>query len=164
MPQATGPMALYYREDLLKKWDIRCEHPREAVDFALWINRDPGSVETLIKSGYGRPAAVSGMSHPQLTKPSAFLGGQRTAGLCTASSNQVPKGWVWWPAFDDTVKILSDRVEDALSGRSTLVDALETGLAGVGDPADRAVRRAAAVLARRTHGGQRTRVAGATRA
>ncbi|MEV5503707.1 hypothetical protein AB0M50_50730 [Nonomuraea fuscirosea] len=37
----------------------------------------------------------------------------------------MPKGWVWWPTFEDTVKILSDRFEDALSGRSTLVDALE---------------------------------------
>ncbi|MFB4272734.1 ABC transporter substrate-binding protein [Nonomuraea sp. GTA35] len=163
VPQATGPVALYNREDLLKKWDIKvpttwqeyreaaikirkadpggqasagyggsatsllrgCEHPEEAVEFALWINRDPRSVETLIKSGYGWPAAISGMSNPQLTKPSAFLGGQQTAQLFTDSSNQVPKGWVRWPTFDDTVKILSDRFEKALGGRSTLVDALK---------------------------------------
>jgi hypothetical protein len=37
----------------------------------------------------------------------------------------VPKGWVWWPTFDDTVKIPSDRFEEALGGRSTLVDALK---------------------------------------
>lgn len=102
-----------------------CEHPKEAVEFALWINRDPRSVETLIKTGYGWPAAISGMSNPQLTKPSAFLGGQRTAQLFTDSANQVPKGWVWWPTFDDTVKILSDRFEQALSGHGTLVDALK---------------------------------------
>jgi multiple sugar transport system substrate-binding protein len=102
-----------------------CEHPEEAMEFALWINRDPRSVETLIKSGYGWPAAISGMSNPQLTKPSAFLGGQQTAQLFTDSSNQVPKGWVWWPTFDDTVKIPSDRFEEALGGRSTLVDALK---------------------------------------
>ncbi|MBF8185182.1 extracellular solute-binding protein [Nonomuraea sp. K274] len=102
-----------------------CEHPEEAVEFALWINRDPRSVGMLIKSGYGWPAAISGMSNPQLTQPSEFLGGQRTAQLFTDSSNQVPPGWVWWPTFDDTVKILSDRFEQALGGGGTLVDALK---------------------------------------
>jgi multiple sugar transport system permease protein len=32
---------------------------------------------------------------------------------------------MWWPTFDDTVKILSDRFEEALGGGSTLGDALE---------------------------------------
>ncbi|WP_250574627.1 ABC transporter substrate-binding protein [Nonomuraea sediminis] len=96
-----------------------CEHPREAVEFALWVNRDPGSVNTLIQTGYGWPAAISGMSNPALTKPSEFLGGQQTAQLFTDSSSQVPRGWSWWPTYDSTVKALSDRFE-----QGDLVEAL----------------------------------------
>ncbi|MER6943202.1 extracellular solute-binding protein [Nonomuraea sp. NPDC000554] len=103
-----------------------CEHPREATEFALWVNRDPGSVSLLIKSGYGWPAALSGMSNPQLTRPSAFLGGQQTSQLFTDSSSQVPRGWVWWPTFDNTVKALSDRFEQVITGKGTIVDALRT--------------------------------------
>ncbi|NRQ36578.1 extracellular solute-binding protein [Nonomuraea sp. NN258] len=102
-----------------------CAHPEAATEFALWINRDPGSVGMLIKSGFGWPAAISGMSNPALTAPSAFLGGQRTGELFTASSERVPGGWVWWPTFTDTVKILGDRFQQVIDGGSTLVDALK---------------------------------------
>ncbi|TDD11926.1 sugar ABC transporter substrate-binding protein [Nonomuraea deserti] len=101
-----------------------CEHPREAVEFALWINRDPRSVAMLIESGYGWPAAIDGMSSPSLTKPSAFLGGQRTDQLFTESSSQVPRGWVWWPGYEETRQRLNDSFPRALAGEGTFASAL----------------------------------------
>ncbi|NUP63062.1 MAG: extracellular solute-binding protein, partial [Nonomuraea sp.] len=57
VPQATGPMALYYREDLLKKWDIKVPTTwQEYRDAAARIRRaDPRAYITAFPANDAAP-------------------------------------------------------------------------------------------------------------
>ena len=53
------------------------EYPKEAMEFAVWLNTDPESIDLLIEGGYGWPAAKDALAGSALDKPYAFFGGQK---------------------------------------------------------------------------------------
>ncbi|NUP82913.1 MAG: extracellular solute-binding protein, partial [Nonomuraea sp.] len=86
VPQATGPMALYYREDLLKKWDIKVPTTwQEYRDAAARIRRaDPRAYITAFPANDAAPfislawqagtpwmEARSDVWHARLTSPAS---------------------------------------------------------------------------------------------
>ena len=52
------------------------KHPKEAAEFAIWLNSDPQGTELLIKGAGGFPAKLSLIDLPLVSGPQPFFGNQ----------------------------------------------------------------------------------------
>ncbi|MGW5127104.1 ABC transporter substrate-binding protein [Streptomyces sp. NPDC004069] len=100
------------------------EHTPEALQFAVWLNSDPKSIDLLIKGGYGWPAATDAFKGSALDQPSEFFGGQKYNDLFAAADRTIDKSWKWIPTVDATYQHLNDGFQAAVAGRGTFVDAV----------------------------------------
>ncbi|MGP3983595.1 ABC transporter substrate-binding protein [Streptomyces sp. KR80] len=100
------------------------KHVPEAMQFAVWLNTDPKSVDLLIQGGYGWPAAKGAFRGSALDKPSAFFGGQKYNELFAESDKHIDKSWKWIPTIGATYQHLNDGFQAAASGKGTFVDAV----------------------------------------
>lgn len=100
------------------------KHPKEAAEFALWLNSDPRSIAFLYEGGFGWPAANDGLNNPALSTPSEFLGGQDAKQIWVDSDKAVNNEWQWIPTTATTYQHLNEGFQAAIEGRGTLVEAL----------------------------------------
>jgi multiple sugar transport system substrate-binding protein len=100
------------------------DHPEEALEFAVWLNSDPEAVDLLVQGGAGWPAATDGSEVPSLQQPSPFFGGQVTSDVFAEADRMVDTDWVWIPTWGQTAEHLVDGFKTAMSGDSTLTDAV----------------------------------------
>ncbi|GAB3103308.1 ABC transporter substrate-binding protein [Isoptericola nanjingensis] len=99
-------------------------HPKEAMEFAVWMNTDPEGIDAMIKySGIGWSPARDYIGAAR-EEPSEFFGGQRynTEVFQPATQDQNPD-WQWWPITQQTFNILGDGFRRKATG-GTLVDAV----------------------------------------
>lgn len=99
-------------------------HPREALQFAHWINSDPKAVDLNIAVGYGWPAAANVFSGSALDKSDPFFGGQRYNDVFTASDRAIDTSWKWSPTTDADFAHLGNAFGAAMAGDGTLASAL----------------------------------------
>ncbi|MEV6589738.1 ABC transporter substrate-binding protein [Streptomyces acidicola] len=99
-------------------------HPREALQFAHWINTDPEAVDLNIAAGYGWPAAAGVFRGSALDKPDPFFGGQRYNDVFTASDRAIDTSWKWSPTTDADFAHLQDAFGGAMAGQGTLASSL----------------------------------------
>jgi multiple sugar transport system substrate-binding protein len=100
------------------------DHPEEALEFAVWLNSDPEAVDMLIEGGAGWPAAEGIFEGSALDRPDPFFGGQVTGEVFAEADQQVDTSWVWIPTWGQTAEHLVDGFKAAMSGGSTLTDAV----------------------------------------
>lgn len=89
------------------------EHIEQAVDFAIWLNSDPGSLELLIQGGGLFPAATAGMELPVLAQPDPFFGGQRIFDVFRQAAGAIDTSWTWGPAMGETYTAIEDGITKA---------------------------------------------------
>ncbi|MFP3713135.1 ABC transporter substrate-binding protein [Puerhibacterium sp. TATVAM-FAB25] len=100
------------------------KHPKEAMEFAVWLNTDPAGIDAMIEhSGIGWSPARDYIGQAR-QQPSDFFGGQRynTEVFQPATQEQNPD-WQWWPITQQTFNILADGFRSKATG-GTLVDAV----------------------------------------
>jgi multiple sugar transport system substrate-binding protein len=101
------------------------KHPKQATEFAVWLNSDPGSIDLLVKGGYGWPAANDAFKGTTLNQASQFFGGQRYNDVFAAADKTIDKDWKWIPTVDATYQHLNDGFQNAVAGKGTFVDAVK---------------------------------------
>ncbi|NLU69986.1 extracellular solute-binding protein [Streptomyces sp. HNM0574] len=99
-------------------------HPREALEFAHWLNTAPESIALLTEAGYGWPGARNAVEGTGLDRPDPFFGGQRYNEVFAASDRKVDTSWAWSPTQDQLFSHVIDAFGAAVSERGSLVEAL----------------------------------------
>jgi multiple sugar transport system substrate-binding protein len=104
------------------------KHPKEAAEFALWLNSDPTSVNILTNVGAGWPAIsdtsqiTSLQSDPEVF---AFYGGQDIWDVFAASDAAVDTSWKWPPLSSTLFSSLTDNVKSAVESGTPLTEAYQ---------------------------------------
>lgn len=102
------------------------KYPKEALEFAIWLNTDPASVDLLIQGGYGWPAAKDAFSGSALDKPSPFFGNEKYNEVFAKSDQLIDKSWKWIPTISDTYRHLGDAITAAIANKTPFTDAIAT--------------------------------------
>lgn len=102
------------------------KHPKEAMEFAVWMCTSPEGVDAMIQhSGIGWSPAVDYIGQER-TQPSEFFSGQNYNEeiFVPAAEDQNPD-WFWWPITQQSFNIIADGFRQKVAGVS-LVDAVAT--------------------------------------
>jgi len=102
----------------------KASYPKDALDFAVWLNTDPESIALLIDGGYGFPSAKKGYSTADLDVDKAFFGGQAYSKIFADAGAHVDTSWQWGPGVDTLYQRLGDAFTDALADGSSFRSAL----------------------------------------
>ncbi|MET7460621.1 sugar ABC transporter substrate-binding protein [Nonomuraea sp. NPDC005501] len=101
-------------------------NPAAATEFAVWLNSDPQSVNTLLSAGYGWPSVKDTSKVTNLHKDDTvfpFYGGQNIWDVFKESDAAVTTDWRWPPVSDALYASLTDNAKAAVQGQGTLTDA-----------------------------------------
>ncbi|WP_229069751.1 ABC transporter substrate-binding protein [Actinoplanes sp. DH11] len=101
------------------------KHPYEAAKFALWLNTSEEALTMLNSEAQLYPATKAGASLPALKQGVEFYGGQPIYDVFAQASTQVAADFVWGPTMTSTYATASDGFKGAVSGSTTLPDALK---------------------------------------
>ena len=105
------------------------KYPREATEFAVWLNSDPQSVSMLVNSGYGWPAIKDLGNVEAIKKPapevSSFYSGQNINEVFMKADEHVDESWGWTPVTDTTFNSLNDGLTAAVNGKGTFSGAVK---------------------------------------
>lgn len=102
------------------------KHPKEAAEFALWLNSNPESVSTLVSVGAGWPSIVdttqveSLQNDPEVFE---FFGGQDIWDVFAESDQNVASSWKWPPLVSSLYASLTDNIKASVDGGTSTVDA-----------------------------------------
>ena len=105
------------------------DHLYESAKFALWLNSSEEALTSLNKTAAIYPATKAGLELPVLQEGVEFYGGQKIYDVFAEVSAQVNPDFVWGPTMTQTYADVSDGFKAAISGSSTLTEALEKGQA-----------------------------------
>jgi len=105
-------------------------YPREAAQFALWLNTNPQALEILNREGGLYPATTAGLEIEPLQQPSEFFSDQNIFETFAEASSNVNTEWQWGPIMTTTYGDLADGFGRALNGRGTLTEALSSAQQG----------------------------------
>ncbi len=103
------------------------KHPKEAAEFALFLNSNTSSVTKMIDPLKGAalyPALKAGLRVPAVTQPVAFYGGQRINQVFNAASSKVDVNFQWGPTMDQVFSDMSDAFSNVVNGKITLPQAM----------------------------------------
>ncbi|WP_309070844.1 extracellular solute-binding protein [Arthrobacter sp.] len=104
------------------------DNPKEAAEFAAWLNSDPESVSILTSVGAGWPAIADTASIASLQDDPevfAFYGGQDIWDVFAESDKNVDNSWKWPPLSSTLFASLSDNVKSAVESGTPLTDAYD---------------------------------------
>ncbi|MGW2921702.1 ABC transporter substrate-binding protein [Streptomyces angustmyceticus] len=104
----------------------KSRYPRDALDFAVWLNTDPESIALLIDGGYGFPSAKKGWATTDLDVHKDFFGGQAYSRVFADAGARVDTSWRWGPGVDTLYQRLGDAFTDALADGSSFRSVLAT--------------------------------------
>ncbi|GAA4684689.1 ABC transporter substrate-binding protein [Frondihabitans cladoniiphilus] len=100
------------------------KHPREALEFTVWMTTTKEGIDALIKYcgiGWSPASDFIGTTREQ---PSTFFSGQNyNEEVFVPATKQQNADWSWWPVTQQSFNILSDGFRKKGSG-GTLVDAV----------------------------------------
>lgn len=99
-------------------------HPREATEFAVWLNSSREGIDGLIEHcGIGWSASSDYIGAAR-QKPSPFFSGQDyNRDVFAPAVKQQNRHWSWWPVTQQSFNILSDEFRKRGAGQK-LVDAV----------------------------------------
>lgn len=101
------------------------KHPKEAMDFVVWMHSTPEALDALIANcgiGWSPAADYVGASRE---KPSEFFSGQsyNTEVMVPMAKDQNLE-WKWPPLCQQSINIIADGMRSKLTDGTTLVDSL----------------------------------------
>src|SRR6266487_701541 len=99
------------------------QHPKEATEFAMWLNANEQSALLEFNSG-AYPALLSALSSPTLNSPQPFFGNQVINQVFSTSSKQVNVNFQWGPSMQQVYNDMGDQFANATNGHGTLSDGL----------------------------------------
>ena len=100
------------------------KHPKEATQFAVWLNTNESSVDEMIKGAAIYPANQASLSSPLLNSPQPFYGNQVIGQVFKAGSTQVDVNFQWGPTINQVYTDMGNNFANAVNGQGTLSDAL----------------------------------------
>jgi multiple sugar transport system substrate-binding protein len=100
------------------------QHPKEATEFATWLNHDKSSTLMLVQKQSLFPVLNSTLNDPAIDTPSAFFGGQKVVEVFSASSKQIDTTYQWSPFQSYVDNELQNQMGVAVSGKISFEQAL----------------------------------------
>jgi multiple sugar transport system substrate-binding protein len=100
------------------------QHPKEAAEFAEWLNTNQASMEYQIKGNALYPAYEPLLNSSLLSSPLPFFGNQNIFDLFKQASTQVDDSFQWGPTMEQVYSDTGDNFANAVNGQGTLVDGL----------------------------------------
>jgi multiple sugar transport system substrate-binding protein len=100
------------------------KHPKEATQFAVWLNTNQQSLDAMIKGNNIYPAYQPALSSPLVSGPQAFFGNQDIGQIFKEGSTRVNVNFQWGPTINQVYTDIGDNFANAINGRGTLTDAL----------------------------------------
>ncbi|GAC1358783.1 MAG: extracellular solute-binding protein [Ktedonobacteraceae bacterium] len=102
------------------------KHPKEAAEFATWLNTNTDSVNGMIAGAQLYPALQSALDSPADKATQAFYSGQDINQVFKDASNHVDVNFQWGPTMSDVFTSLGDQFSSAVDGKQTLSTALDS--------------------------------------
>ena len=102
------------------------QHPKEATEFAMWLNSNQQSLDEMIKGNNIYPAYQPALDSPLVNSPQPFFGNQNVNSVFKQASSQVNVNFKWGPTIDQVYTDIGDNFANAINGKGTLTDALNT--------------------------------------
>lgn len=103
---------------------VQSQHPKEAAEFAEWLNSNPSSAQLLSQKLFLFPAQLSVLSSPSFNTASSFYGGQNVNQVFATSSQHVNTSFQWSPFQDYVFTQLGNQLSSAVDGKITFEQAL----------------------------------------
>lgn len=104
------------------------DHPQEAAEFADWLNGTPQSQSLLNSAGAGWPSLADTSQVESLTDDSEseeFFGGQNISEVFSVADQNISQDWRFPPLNDTLNALLTDNLQTAVQGGTTLAQALQ---------------------------------------
>jgi multiple sugar transport system substrate-binding protein len=102
------------------------QHPKEAFEFALWLNHDPKSAGLQASEQFLFPTTKAVLNSPTFDSPLAFYGGQKVNGIFADASSHVDLGFQWSPFQDYVYTQMQNNLGNAVNGKTTYSGAMNT--------------------------------------
>src|SRR5947209_2189415 len=100
------------------------KYPKEAAQFASWLNTNQQSLDDMIKGNNIYPAYQPASDSPLVNSPQAFFGNQAIGSLFKETSAHVNVNFQWGPTMDQVYNDIGDNFANAINGHGTLSDGL----------------------------------------
>ena len=100
------------------------QHPKEATEFAMWLNSNQKSLDEMIKGASIYPAYEPSLDSPLLNGPQPYYGNEVIGKVFRDSSSHVDVNFQWGPTINQVYTDLGDNFANAINGKGTLNDAL----------------------------------------
>jgi multiple sugar transport system substrate-binding protein len=100
------------------------QHPKEATEFAIWLNSNQKSLDEMIKGASIYPAFLPALDAASLNSPQPFYGNQVIGKVFRDSSTHVDDNFQWGPTINQVYTDMGDNFANVVNGRGTLSDAL----------------------------------------
>ncbi len=104
------------------------KHPKEAAQFAEWLNSNKQSINLMIDPVKGAalyPALKSALDQSNVNGPVAFYGNQKINQVFGAASQHVNLSFQWGPTMDQVFTDMGDQFSNAVIGKTTLPAAMD---------------------------------------
>ena len=101
------------------------KHPKEASEFAQWLNTNSASVDKMVQGAALYPALLSALSSPSVNSPQPYYGNQVINQVFQQVSSQVDINFQWGPTMNQVFTDLGDDFTNAVNGQGTLSSALD---------------------------------------
>ena len=105
---------------------VQSKHPKEAAEFAIWLNDNLQSASRLASEQFLFPVVEAVFKTPQFNGPQAFYGGQKVNAIFADASNHVDLGFQWSPFQSYTYSQMQNELADAVAGKISWSDAMNT--------------------------------------
>jgi multiple sugar transport system substrate-binding protein len=102
------------------------KHQKEAEQFAVWLNTDPGALKILIAQGGVYPAMTAAQTGGALAQPPHFMPNQHAFYPQASAIGKHARGFRWGPAASATFTSYSDAFGKAITNHGSLAAALNT--------------------------------------
>jgi multiple sugar transport system substrate-binding protein len=100
------------------------QHPKEAAEFAMWLNDTKQSALELSQKQFLFPVVKSVLSDPSFNAPLTFYGNQQVNQVFASASDNVDTSFQWSPFQDYVYTQMSDQLSSAISGKVTFEQAM----------------------------------------
>jgi multiple sugar transport system substrate-binding protein len=102
------------------------KHPKEATEFAMWLNTNTDSINDMITGASIFPADQQADSSSLLSGPVAYYGNQAVFQLFKNASPEVNVNFQWGPTINQVYTDMGNDFANVVNGQGTLTSALGT--------------------------------------
>lgn len=101
------------------------KHPKEATEFAIWLNTNLDSWKSGLYKGGGLPCTQAALAIPQFHQADPYFSNQDPNTVFIQGNSQVNPNFVWGPTMQQVVTDGGDDFANVVAGQGTLSSALD---------------------------------------